>query len=438
MERDVYSSPPSHHRMTDDRSIPITLLTSMDELTIGSTTDPNDPHYLYQERKKSRMLQRSMSEIMHPSDVPPPPPAVVLQGDPNDPHTLLRAVFHYYCRFGRTKQAGVEATLDNVNFAKFCRECPQLVGPTFTMVDVDLTFCKVKIKGERRITYAMFLEALGIMALKKFPNMALDAAVPKLLQDHVATLACLQPGLSSPHRSSIVSSRITTHPSSSKSPPRHGSVVVTSAKDPFEPASQGLLLDKAQLSLETFERQVHMVDSLSQRWDGATAVELQDLEDRIKFCYMLQDEVHGFLGDVPRGHEASRRMGKDVELLSTTLEASVKYMVKMQIHRSSVVSSSAAASSPLPGDSPRGKENAALRKLFPNGPAQSVQDAMKKIMQLEEARIIGQLKGDMQGASRQSSIVVPDVKATAQEGELGDKCLDELEATARGPALERS
>lgn len=30
-----------------------------------------------------------------------------LKGDPNDPHTLLKAVFHYYCRFGRTGARGV-------------------------------------------------------------------------------------------------------------------------------------------------------------------------------------------------------------------------------------------------------------------------------------------------------------------------------------------
>lgn len=29
-----------------------------------------------------------------------------VQGDPNDPHTLLKAVFHYYCRFGRTGAKG--------------------------------------------------------------------------------------------------------------------------------------------------------------------------------------------------------------------------------------------------------------------------------------------------------------------------------------------
>lgn len=35
-----------------------------------------------------------------------------IRGDPNDPHTLLKAVFQYYCRFGRTGARGVgEKTL---------------------------------------------------------------------------------------------------------------------------------------------------------------------------------------------------------------------------------------------------------------------------------------------------------------------------------------
>jgi hypothetical protein len=58
-----------------------------------------------------------------------------------------------------------------MNFAKFCRECPNLVGTHFDRADIDLTFAKVKIKGERRIPYALFVEALGIMARKKYPDM---------------------------------------------------------------------------------------------------------------------------------------------------------------------------------------------------------------------------------------------------------------------------
>jgi len=61
--------------------------------------------------------------------------------------------------------------LDNTNFAKFCRECPELVGDHFSRIDIDLIFAKVKPKGERRINYNLYLEALGLIALKKYPDL---------------------------------------------------------------------------------------------------------------------------------------------------------------------------------------------------------------------------------------------------------------------------
>ncbi|ETI39118.1 hypothetical protein, variant 2 [Phytophthora nicotianae] len=98
-----------------------------------------------------------------------PPVQEKLQGDPNDPHTLLKAVFHYYCRFGRTGPKGLgEKTLD-----------------------VDLIFVKAKKKGERRINYARFLDALGMIAIQKYGDMPLEASVPKLLEAHLAHLPCL-------------------------------------------------------------------------------------------------------------------------------------------------------------------------------------------------------------------------------------------------------
>eukprot|EP00644_Phytophthora_capsici_P013408 jgi/Phyca11/507660/fgenesh2_kg.PHYCAscaffold_29_\ len=136
--------------------------------------------------------------------VAPPAPALVerptsappvqekLQGDPNDPHTLLKAVFHYYCRFGRTGPKGLgEKTLDNSNFVKLCRDCPELLNSSFGKTDVDLIFIKAKKKGERRINYARFLDALGMIAIQKYGDMPLEASVPKLLEAHLAHLPCL-------------------------------------------------------------------------------------------------------------------------------------------------------------------------------------------------------------------------------------------------------
>ena len=124
---------------------------------------------------------------------PPPPPVVTTL---QDPHAILKYVFQYYCRFGRTGSKGAgERTLDNSNFAKFCRECPDLVtlSGAFNKEGVDLIFIKSKKKGARRLTYARFLDALGMIATKKFPALELEESVPLLLERHIATLPCLSP-----------------------------------------------------------------------------------------------------------------------------------------------------------------------------------------------------------------------------------------------------
>ncbi|KAG2511729.1 hypothetical protein BBO99_00007659 [Phytophthora kernoviae] len=127
-----------------------------------------------------------------PASTSVPPAQEKLQGDPNDPHTLLKAVFHYYCRFGRTGPKGVgEKTLDNSNFVKLCRDCPDLLDSSFGKTDVDLIFVKSKKKGERRINYARFLDALGMIAIQKYGDMPLEGSVPKLLEAHLAHLPCL-------------------------------------------------------------------------------------------------------------------------------------------------------------------------------------------------------------------------------------------------------
>nr|CCA17632.1 DEAD/DEAH box RNA helicase putative [Albugo laibachii Nc14] len=112
--------------------------------------------------------------------------------DFNDPHTLLKGIFHYYCRFGRTAAKGVDAkTLDNANFSKLCRECPELVDSRLTRTEIDLIFVKVKKKGERRINYARFLDALGMIASEKYPELPLEQSVPKLLGTHLVKLPCI-------------------------------------------------------------------------------------------------------------------------------------------------------------------------------------------------------------------------------------------------------
>lgn len=121
------------------------------------------------------------------------PSTLISPPDLSDPHTVLKFVFTYYCRFGRTSAQGPDIkTLDNANFVKFCRECPLLIDTTFTEPFADLIFVKSKKKGARRITYARFLDALGMIALQKFPESDLEESVPYLLDNYIGLLPCLK------------------------------------------------------------------------------------------------------------------------------------------------------------------------------------------------------------------------------------------------------
>lgn len=72
--------------------------------------------------------------------------------------TDLTQVFRDYC--------GKETTMEGKSFAKLAKDC-NLLDKKLTATDVDLIFAKVKDKTERRITYAQFLNGLGLFAEKK-------------------------------------------------------------------------------------------------------------------------------------------------------------------------------------------------------------------------------------------------------------------------------
>lgn len=56
--------------------------------------------------------------------------------------------------------------LDGAKFSKLCRDA-KLLGKQFNAIDVDIVFAKVKVKGQRRITFDQFVNALGIISEKK-------------------------------------------------------------------------------------------------------------------------------------------------------------------------------------------------------------------------------------------------------------------------------
>ncbi len=104
---------------------------------------------------------------------------------PIDTNAQLQLVFQYYCRFGRTGGHSGEDTMDNVNFAKFARECPRLLDRRLDRTEVDLIFTKVKAKGKRRITYSQWLDALAAMASVKIPREDPATAFSVLLSRYV-------------------------------------------------------------------------------------------------------------------------------------------------------------------------------------------------------------------------------------------------------------
>ena len=100
--------------------------------------------------------------------------------------------------------------VDNVNFAKLFRDCPNLLNAKFTRTDIDLIFVRAKKNGERRINYGMFMDALGMIAAQRYPGMVspffsflyifpefshddivfqtLEASMAKLVEAHIAKL----------------------------------------------------------------------------------------------------------------------------------------------------------------------------------------------------------------------------------------------------------
>jgi len=159
---------------------------------------------------KSDETIHCISSLMRPnlkyaanSNVSPPPAPTsnqnvetsekILLLDISDPHSILKYVFKYYCKFGRTSGKGKNAnSMDNSNFAKFCRDCENLFDDNFTKTEVDLIFAKAKKKGFRRLNYARFLDALGMISMQKFPEMDLEESVPIILNNYIINIPCVK------------------------------------------------------------------------------------------------------------------------------------------------------------------------------------------------------------------------------------------------------
>jgi hypothetical protein len=107
----------------------------------------------------------------------------------------LNQTFQQFANFGvtaTTKSSG-SVTMDNARFAKLCRDC-KLLDKNVTTVDVDIFFKKALVKGERRINFEQFQQALQLLAAKKYANdsagyQKVSAAVAKAAPSTSGTIA---------------------------------------------------------------------------------------------------------------------------------------------------------------------------------------------------------------------------------------------------------
>lgn len=92
----------------------------------------------------------------------------------------IRGIYNDFAAFGANRGASMPM-MDGPKFAKFAKDCKLLDKTNLTATDVDLIFAKAKSKTERRITVDQFYTAVCMMADKKYPEEAGDAALEKLM-----------------------------------------------------------------------------------------------------------------------------------------------------------------------------------------------------------------------------------------------------------------
>lgn len=109
------------------------------------------------------------SSALTPWDPATPAEGAAARGRLAAPSTALHDAFERFSTFGsgspaqQPKGAGEVAKMDGFQFAKLCRDCG-LLSVTFSAISADILFSKVKGRGERKITFAQFQQALEAVA----------------------------------------------------------------------------------------------------------------------------------------------------------------------------------------------------------------------------------------------------------------------------------
>lgn len=103
-----------------------------------------------------------------------------------DTNETLKYIFHHCCTFGRASAAGAEETrIDNANFIKMVKKAPGLLTKRVTTQHVDVVFTKCKNRGERRLDYSRFLDALAALAAVRYPDEDPVTGFSFLLSRHI-------------------------------------------------------------------------------------------------------------------------------------------------------------------------------------------------------------------------------------------------------------
>ena len=88
---------------------------------------------------------------------------------------VLLRLFRCFC--------GKSRGLSNTGFNKLCRQTPKLYTPTFTATDTDIIFAGVA--SSRKLDFARFLEAMALLADRKFPDSAPLEAFALFLREYL-------------------------------------------------------------------------------------------------------------------------------------------------------------------------------------------------------------------------------------------------------------
>jgi hypothetical protein len=145
---------------------------------------------LVNEAEAAARAEEMAAELAEGEELVPEPTREVLEdlaatAPPLD-QERIKEMFFFYCNFGRTRAQAFQDTLDGFMFMKFCRECPHLLGGAVDRTTVDLIFTKAKAKGERRLTFSHFLDALSAIAEKKYERFSAPDALRLLIRRNLA------------------------------------------------------------------------------------------------------------------------------------------------------------------------------------------------------------------------------------------------------------